>query len=33
MDGEIPVFISPRDVEIEGNGRYQHADTGTGLLH
>ncbi|WP_436281662.1 DUF982 domain-containing protein [Rhizobium sp. LjRoot258] len=27
MDGEIPVFINPMDVEIEGNGRYRHADT------
>ena len=27
MDGEIPVFIIPMDVEIEGNGRYRHADT------
>ncbi|SEI17730.1 Protein of unknown function [Rhizobium tibeticum] len=28
MAGEIPVFISPIDVEIEGNtGRYRHADT------
>ncbi|MBB3316788.1 hypothetical protein FHT77_002669 [Rhizobium sp. BK181] len=27
MVGEIPVFISPMDVEIEGNGRYRHADT------
>jgi len=26
--GEVPVYISPIDVEFEGNtGRYRHADT------
>jgi len=28
MVGEVPVYISPIDVEFEGNaGRYRHADT------
>src|SRR5262245_29507019 len=27
MIGEIPAVINPMDVEIEGSGRYRHADT------
>ncbi|KQV80016.1 DUF982 domain-containing protein [Rhizobium sp. Root1220] len=27
MDGKIPVFISPMQVEIEGTGRYRQANT------
>ncbi|MBW9117699.1 DUF982 domain-containing protein [Rhizobium cauense] len=27
MDVDLPVFIKPLDVELDGTGKYRHADT------